>query len=98
LDNAFIRMKRENAKAAVALADPFFFSSRAHIADLARHTRLPVIFSRRENVEAGGLLSYGPSLADQFRVTADDRARNSAEAAHSCRRGNRMNRAGNVRR
>jgi putative ABC transport system substrate-binding protein len=28
LDNAFIRMKRENAKAAVALADPFFFSSR----------------------------------------------------------------------
>jgi putative ABC transport system substrate-binding protein len=32
---------------------------------------LPVIFSRRENVEAGGLLSYGPSLADQFRVTAD---------------------------
>jgi putative ABC transport system substrate-binding protein len=63
--------KRENAKAAVALADPFFFSSRARIADLARDARLPVIFSRRENVEAGGLLSYGPSLADQFRVTAD---------------------------
>ncbi|HEY2425210.1 MAG TPA: ABC transporter substrate-binding protein [Pseudolabrys sp.] len=71
LDNAFIRMKRENAKAAVALADPFFFSTRARIADLARDARLPVVFSRRENVEAGGLLSYGPSLTDQFRVTAD---------------------------
>jgi putative ABC transport system substrate-binding protein len=37
---------------------------------LAQSARLPVVFSRRENVEAGGLISYGPSLRDQFRVTA----------------------------
>ena len=29
------------------------------------------MFQRRENVEAGGLMSYGSSLADQFRRTAD---------------------------
>jgi len=32
--------------------------------------RLPTIFARRENVEAGGLLSYGSSLPDQFRYAA----------------------------
>jgi putative ABC transport system substrate-binding protein len=71
LDHAFARMKREDTKAAVALADPFFISRRARIANLARDARWPIIFARRENVEAGGFLSYGPSLPDQFRITAD---------------------------
>jgi putative ABC transport system substrate-binding protein len=70
LDDAFARMKRDNATAAVALADPYFISRAAPIADLAKSARLPIIFSRRENVEAGGLLSYGPSLREQFRETA----------------------------
>jgi putative ABC transport system substrate-binding protein len=70
LDNAFARMKREGAKAAVALADPYLISRRERISDLARAAQLPMIFSRRENVAAGGLMSYGPSLREQFRDTA----------------------------
>jgi putative ABC transport system substrate-binding protein len=70
MDDVFGRIKRDNARAAVALADPYFISRAARIADLAKSARLPIIFSRRENVEAGGLLSYGPSLREQFRATA----------------------------
>jgi putative ABC transport system substrate-binding protein len=70
LDKAFARMTSENAKGAITLADPLLISQRARIASLAQSARLPVVFSRRENVEAGGLISYGPSLRDQFRGTA----------------------------
>ena len=92
LDNAFIRMKRENAKAAVALADPFFFSSRAHIADLARDTRLPVIFSRRENVEAGGLLSYGPVWPISFALLPTMSTRFSeVQNRRNCRSNSQLN-------
>jgi putative ABC transport system substrate-binding protein len=70
LDKAFARMTSENAKGVITLADPLLISQRARIASLAQSARLPVVFSRRENVDAGGLISYGPSLRDQFRVTA----------------------------
>src|SRR5262249_54903525 len=40
------------------------------IAELAQKARLPTAFGRRENVEAGGLFSYGASLKDQFRQAA----------------------------
>jgi putative ABC transport system substrate-binding protein len=40
------------------------------IAELAGRMRLPTAFQRRENVEAGGLFSYGPNLNDQFRQVA----------------------------
>ena len=70
LDEAFARMRREDAKAVVALADPYLIERSSRIADLAREARLLTIFSRRENVEAGGLLAYGPSLRAQFRATA----------------------------
>ena len=63
-------MVGENAKGVIALADPLLISQRAQLADLAQNARLPLIFSRRENVEAGGLISYGPSLLGQFRDTA----------------------------
>ncbi len=70
LNDAFARMARENAKGVVTLADPLLISQRERIAELARKTRLPMVFSRRENVEAGGLISYGPSLRAQFRDSA----------------------------
>ena len=40
------------------------------IAALAQQARLPTVFQRRENVQAGGLLSYGPSIRDAFRQAA----------------------------
>jgi putative ABC transport system substrate-binding protein len=60
----------ENAKGVIALADPLLISQSVQLAALAQNARLPLIFSRRENVEAGGLISYGPSLRGQFRDTA----------------------------
>jgi putative ABC transport system substrate-binding protein len=70
LEQAFARMKQEDAQAVLALADPYLIEQRSRIARLARDARLLSIFSRRENVEAGGLLAYGPSLRAQFRETA----------------------------
>jgi len=39
-------------------------------ATLAQKMRLPTMFQRRENVAAGGLMSYGPDLSDTFRQAA----------------------------
>jgi putative ABC transport system substrate-binding protein len=71
IERAFESMVRENAMGVVTLADPIFMNLRQLIADLAMKNRLPTIFARRENVEAGGLISYGPSLRDQIRQIAN---------------------------
>jgi putative tryptophan/tyrosine transport system substrate-binding protein len=42
-------------------------SHRTQIVDLAAKSRLPAMYDVREFVEAGGLMAYGPSLADLFR-------------------------------
>jgi putative ABC transport system substrate-binding protein len=68
--NAFSRLSRDGAKAVVLLADPSLIRQAAAIAELAIGTRLPTAFQRRESVEAGGLLSYGPNFADQLRLAA----------------------------
>src|SRR5262249_18278724 len=67
----FESMIRENAMGVVTIPDPIFITLRQPIADLAMRNRMPTIFARRENVEAGGLISYGPSLRDQLRQTAN---------------------------
>jgi putative ABC transport system substrate-binding protein len=71
LEAAFEGMARARVAGVTALADPMFISQRKQIADLALRARLPTAFARRENVDAGGLMSYGPNLADQFRRAAD---------------------------
>jgi putative ABC transport system substrate-binding protein len=47
-----------------------FFSERRRLVDLAAKNRLPVVYPQREFVDAGGLMSYGPNLADLFRRAA----------------------------
>src|SRR5262249_32754408 len=47
--------------------DPFFNSRRVHLVTLATYHRLPTIYTYRECVEAGGLMSYGSNLADLVR-------------------------------
>ena len=66
LERAFANMSRESATAMVILADPIFMDLRQSIAEFAIKNRLPTVFSRRENVEAGGLVSYGPNLRAQM--------------------------------
>jgi putative ABC transport system substrate-binding protein len=70
LQAVFARMSREGAKAVLVLADPLIITQRAQIAELARRAGIATVFARRENVDAGGLVSYGPSLVHQFRETA----------------------------
>jgi putative ABC transport system substrate-binding protein len=70
LEGAFSTMSRERAGGLTVLADPMFLSQRTRIADLAARTRLPAMFNVRQYVEAGGLMSYGPSLADLWRRAA----------------------------
>lgn len=70
LEPAFVAMSKANIGAAVFFADALWVSQRQRIADLAARHRLPTMFAREENVEAGGLMAYGSNLTAQFRHTA----------------------------
>ncbi len=72
LDSAFAAMTRERASALLVLTDSMFFGQRRRVADLAAKSRLPAMYSQREFVDVGGLISYGPSLSDMFRRAATD--------------------------
>jgi len=50
--------------------DPVLMANRISINTLANVARMPTISAQREFVEAGGLMSYGPSFADLFRTAA----------------------------
>jgi putative tryptophan/tyrosine transport system substrate-binding protein len=71
LARAFTVMARSPTSGAVFFADPLFVSQRARIGELALKHRLPTVFARRENVDAGGLIAYGPNLSSQFYEAAD---------------------------
>jgi putative ABC transport system substrate-binding protein len=47
-----------------------FFNERIRLVDLAAKNRLPAVYQWSEIVDAGGLMSYGPDLADLFRRAA----------------------------
>jgi putative ABC transport system substrate-binding protein len=61
---AFATVTRGGARALFVTADPILSSNRERILQLAASHRLPAMYEWPEIVEAGGLLSYGPSLAD----------------------------------
>ena len=52
------------------LESPLFITLRARLAELAARSRLPAIYSQREYVEAGGLISYGTNFPDLYRRAA----------------------------
>jgi putative ABC transport system substrate-binding protein len=70
LDNAFAAILREQANALLVLADRLFLHNRERIMEFAAKNRLPGVHAYRELVEAGGLMSYGPSYADLHRRAA----------------------------
>src|SRR5215472_15271391 len=69
-DGAFAAMAKERVGALLVLSDVMLNSHRTRLADLAARSRLPAIYGVRESVEAGGLMSYGPSFLDLFRRAA----------------------------
>ncbi|MEJ8848296.1 ABC transporter substrate-binding protein [Variovorax rhizosphaerae] len=66
IEAAFGAIRQRGAQALIVLGDGLFFSQARRIAELAVQQRLPTLFSTREPVQAGGLMSYGPNLAEQF--------------------------------
>jgi len=70
LEGAFRTMTREHADALLILSSPLTFPNRARLAELALKARLPTLVPLREYVEAGFLLSYGPSYTDHCRQAA----------------------------
>jgi putative ABC transport system substrate-binding protein len=70
LESAFSEMTRARVHGIVVLPDPVVFTARTQIARLAARNRLPAIYGHREHAEAGGLMSYGPNIANQFRRAA----------------------------
>ena len=69
-DGAFAAMAKEHVGALLVLSDAIFNSHRTRLADLAARSRLPAAYGVRESVEAGGLMSYGPSILDSYRQAA----------------------------
>jgi len=69
-ERAFEAATREGAEALIVLASAFFGAERRRIVELVTKYRLPSMFPIRENVEAGGLMSYGASLPDLWRRAA----------------------------
>jgi putative tryptophan/tyrosine transport system substrate-binding protein len=69
LENAFQAARNGRADAVLMLSSPVL-TQRKQIAELAIRSRLPAMYSRREDAEAGGLLSYGVSLTDLDRRAA----------------------------
>jgi putative tryptophan/tyrosine transport system substrate-binding protein len=67
LNFAFATIVRLQAGAIIVGADPFFNSRRNQIVALAAQHRIPTIYEWREFAVAGGLISYGTSLADGYR-------------------------------
>jgi putative ABC transport system substrate-binding protein len=69
-ERAFSAIKNEHANALSALRNAVNSNYRARIVDFAAKSRLPAMYPDREDVEAGGLMSYGPNFADLFRRAA----------------------------
>jgi putative tryptophan/tyrosine transport system substrate-binding protein len=67
IDAAFGTLIQLQARALVVGPDPFLNNRREQLVALAARHTIPAIYEWRESVTAGGLISYGPSLAGMFR-------------------------------
>jgi putative ABC transport system substrate-binding protein len=70
-DSAFARAKRDGAQALITATGALFNTQQRQVLDFAAKNRLPAMYPYSEFVEAGGLMSYGPSQTDQWRRAAD---------------------------
>jgi|HubBroStandDraft_6_1064221.scaffolds.fasta_scaffold395788_1 putative ABC transport system substrate-binding protein len=70
IELGFATMKQEGAEAVIVNSEAFYTGQRAQIARLALANRLPSMLPYREYVEAGGLMSYSPDIAELFRSAA----------------------------
>jgi putative ABC transport system substrate-binding protein len=71
IEAAFATIAKRRAGAVFVGVDPFFNARRAKVVSLAAQYKIPAIYQFREFVDAGGLISYGASLADAYEHAAD---------------------------
>jgi putative ABC transport system substrate-binding protein len=67
INAAFATMARERPDALFIAPDSLFTSRRVQLVTLAASDRIPAIYATRDPVEVGGLISYGPDVAEMFR-------------------------------
>lgn len=70
LDDAFRSIAAKATDGLMVLADPILNLHAARNVEFARGSRLPAIYGARELIAAGGLMSYGPDIGEQFRRAA----------------------------
>jgi putative ABC transport system substrate-binding protein len=70
IDVAFATVAQSGVRALLVGSDPFFSSERDQVIALAARHAIPAIYEGREFATAGGLASYGTSLADGYRQAA----------------------------
>ena len=70
IDGAFLAMNKERAQALVVIPNPRYTEHRERILKHVAKNRLPSIYSHNEDVENGGLMSYGVNYAAEYRRTA----------------------------
>lgn len=68
LENAFTRAVAQGVETLVIQNDPLFNSRSNQLAELAIRHRLPAIFENHEDTAAGGLISFGPSWRERYRL------------------------------
>ena len=76
IDKAFAQIKAEPVSGLLVPPDPFFDTRRDKFALWAVQNGIPTMFQFRESALAGGLMSYGPDLADTYRQVGLYAARN----------------------
>jgi putative tryptophan/tyrosine transport system substrate-binding protein len=69
-DSAFAMLARERPGAVFVVMDPTYIGQRARLPELATRNRLPSMFTQAVDAEAGGLMSFGPSLPSLYRRAA----------------------------
>ena len=68
IDAAFAALRQMKVAALAVVPDSFLISRRSQIVTLAARQGIPTMYQFRDFVDAGGLMSYGPSLADAYRL------------------------------
>ena len=68
IEAAFARFNEQRVGAVVVGGESYFFVQREQLTALAARHSVPAIYPLREYVEAGGLMSYGASISDAYRI------------------------------
>lgn len=69
-DSVFAAIAKERVGALLVLADPILIEHKSRIIEFAEKSRVPAIYGTRDHAVAGGLMAYGPDIAEQFRRAA----------------------------